>query len=117
MFKSALKDVAPSVYREVNSVQSFQELETGFYPYMATYPWPFRNDQPCAFLGEITSKAVDAFVGLFVPPTQEKAKTWDTGVHIEAIMIKGSVKEKEMTSLGAAGVEWKLFHFYYIPSQ
>ena len=72
------------------------------------YPSPVRSDSPSAFLHRIDKEVVDATLDFIAPEDPEKRMTLETGISTEAIMIKGSVKDRAKTSLGPASVEWKL---------
>lgn len=74
------------------------------FSFLGAYPSPIRGDELCAFLRDLKGDTLDALVDWFVPDSTERANSLDTGIHIEAFLIKNSVKDKQRTSLGPADV-------------
>lgn len=114
--KGTVQRFPPTFYDSVKSSSSFQEFQASF-AFLDHYPAAVSTDRPCAFLSHLNDDTTDALVDFFAPDTREEGDTVDTGVHIEAIMIKGAVKDPIHTSLGPAKVSWKLHAAFKIPSQ
>ena len=59
--------------------------------------------------------AIDVVTDRFINPPG--LPTWDTGISLEVNMIKGSVKDKRLTSFSAPDAVWRIMQKFIVPEE